>query len=103
MEDLSKALKSVKKKKMVSLKKQKTNKKMLTSEESETEQYSYGTRLDFGTEEIEKMGMNLKDLKVGSEVVFLAKARINSISQRESMHQDEKQQVEMQITDIALS
>ena len=104
MEDLSKALKKVKNKKMTSLKKEKKSKKDYMNEvEPMNEEYSYGTRINLGTDEIDKLGIDATDFNVGSEVVVLAKAKVAEVSKGEKVGKKVNQRIELQITDIVFS
>lgn len=69
---------------------------------SQSEEYPYGLRLSFQEDEIKKLGLNLKKLKVEDAFSITGEAKVVEISQTESKNINNKR-LELQITAIALS
>jgi len=68
------------------------------------EKYPYGLKLDLGTDELNKLGIDVSACRVGDAVYVEAKAEITNISQREELNSTGKMQEEknicLQITDL---
>ena len=89
---------------LVSMKK--TNKKarkapMEMSAPSSDETYPWGLSLELNEESLDKLSID--DLpKVGKEVTIMAKARVTSVSERDSTEGGKSRSVSLQITKMAL-
>jgi len=80
-------------------KKTKRSKTMETPYE-ERERYPYGLQISFESEELKKLGLDVKDFEVTEKVKFTAKAEITSLSSNKNEPNEERQSMSIQITDI---
>ena len=89
--------------KMVNMiRKPKKTKRSTTAEVSyeEKERYPYGLRISLESEELKKLGLNVKDFEVTEKVKFTAKAEITSLSSNKNEPNEERQSMSIQITGI---
>ena len=63
--------------------------------------YPYGLRLNLDRECIDKLNMGRMP-KIGSEVTILAKAKVESVSERDSTDSGKHRTLELQITELGL-
>ncbi len=63
--------------------------------------YPYELRIRLDTESLDKLKISLDDLKVGQKVTVSAEAEIISIDTRQSQNGGERNNLELQITDMA--
>ena len=89
--------------KLVSMKLPKT-KKTPTPELAATarEKYPWGLQINLKTEQVKKLGLDLKKLKVGQPVKISAKATIKALRQESAVDGKEFKHVCLQITDLAV-
>lgn len=88
---------------MVSLKRSKSEKKDMTEAMPamcEGDDYAYGLRIRLETEELKKLGFSTLP-EVGGSFAISAKAKVVSVRQDESQHNDSKC-VELQVTDMGI-
>ncbi len=91
---------------MVSLKRTKQEKKdyvkgMAAPVSSSREDYPWGTRLDFDKDMLDKLGIDLTQIKADQEVTFTAKATVCNLS-ISAGSSGESKSLCLQITDIDL-
>ncbi len=71
------------------------------------EKYSYGTRIRLSSEEIEKLGIDVTELRAGQSVTIRGQCEICSVSTDDSMDENGKskqdQRLEIQIQKLALA
>ena len=67
------------------------------------DKYPYGTRLCFGNEELDKLGISINGMSTGDEVSIKAQAKIVSLEERETEGSEKQMSLDLQITKIALS
>lgn len=63
--------------------------------------YPWGLTINLEKEAINKLGIDIRNMKVGAEVSLMAKAKITSVSERKD-NEGESQSLSIQITDISL-
>jgi hypothetical protein len=66
------------------------------------EKYPWGMRLNFDTDVLEKMGLDLKTLKVGGAIVIKAKGSVIEVSETERVKGKPSKRLEIQIEQIGL-
>jgi hypothetical protein len=72
------------------------------------EKYPYGLRIDLGTEELKKLGIDLKNFKLNQEVLISAKCSVirledtSSVDMYEGNKVRENQRLELQVTELAI-
>jgi hypothetical protein len=64
--------------------------------------YPYGLSIQLDDESLEKLGIDVKDLAVGSTMVLVAKVEISSVSSNESTGGPARQSASLQITEMCL-
>jgi hypothetical protein len=66
------------------------------------DKYPWGLRLNFDTDVIEKLGLDLKTLKVGGSIVIKAKGSVIEVSETERVKGKPSKRLEIQIEQIGL-
>ena len=74
---------SLKRKPKRSLRRKLSEAPIMGADESE---YPWGLELNLENESIEKIGIDVENTNVGDDVYFTARAKINSVSESESVH-----------------
>lgn len=88
---------------LVSMKRKKEEVKKLSEPcESLEDTYPYGTRLNLQKDQIEALGLDLTDLKVGGEMVMVAKVSVESVRMSEGKSSYSRE-LSLQITDMKLT
>lgn len=64
--------------------------------------YPYDTRVRLGTEELKKLGIDIGDYRAGQKCDITAKAEVIGTSTRQRQGDDDHQELELQLTDIAI-
>lgn len=77
----------------------KESKEMIKPQSSNAPRYPYGLHLSFDKECLDKLGLS-KLPKVGNSVTVMARAKVESVSERDSAGDGKRRSLELQITDI---
>ncbi|MDY7001249.1 MAG: hypothetical protein SVS15_05650 [Thermodesulfobacteriota bacterium] len=95
--------------KMIDLKIPKKTKKEIQAEREQYEigpdggdKYPYGTRLNFNTDEVKKLGVDVSKIKAGEEVTGKFKGKVIGVRQSERESGDKEQSFEVQIMAIGI-
>lgn len=89
--------------KMVSMKldKKDVKKEMAEHSISDMPEYPYGLNIRLDDESIKKLGISELP-EVGSDMVVLAKVKVEEVSSRDSLNGNENTSISLQITDMSL-
>ena len=68
----------------------------------EKERYPYGLQINLETEELKKLGIDVKDYEVTEKVKLVCKAEITNLSERKERPDKKTQSMSIQITDLSL-
>ncbi len=67
----------------------------------EQERYPYGLQVTLDTEELKKLGIDVKDHEVDEKVKLVCKAEITRLSSDKNEPEKERQSMGLQITDLS--
>jgi hypothetical protein len=87
--------------KLVSMKMKKSESNTALAMPAEAPEYPYGLSLTLDTSALDKLGLDVTELEVGSKKMIMAEATVTAISSNESQGGTPQQSVSLQITDLA--
>jgi hypothetical protein len=71
-------------------------------DEDKGPRYPYGTRITLDTEALEKLGIDVSDYRAGQKCDVTAKCEVVGTSTRQRQGGDDRQELELQITDLSI-
>lgn len=73
-----------------------------STSEDKGPRYPYDTRIRLNTESLKKLGIDISDYRAGQKCEITAKAEVIGTSTRQRQGDDDHQELELQITDLAI-
>lgn len=72
----------------------------MTYGDEDRDKYPYGLRINLETEELKKLGIDVKEFEVGEKVKFTCKAEITNLAEHKEYPDKVRQDMNIQITDL---